>query len=1261
MSKLKRSASSTVAAALVAWSGASTSAAPAGTSQLNENCVVSILNRAAIPQPDGSYILPNTPSNMGRVRARATCVQDGVTRFGQSDYLEFDPLSRAVLVPPIVFGQNEPIPESLVISSPSPTLSAIGATTQLSVTAVLPSSTRDVTTAASGTNFTSSNPAVATVSPDGLLTAHGVGIVLVSSVNEGALAVLRLQVVTSGDSDGDGITDDLEFANGLDPSNPVDGLDDFDQDGVTNRQELMDFGTDPRNPDTDGDRLPDGEEGDYGANPLLFDTDGDGVSDGLEVQTGSDPLDPNSFNLSRALESLRVSPSAFTLTVNSIIGEASQQLAVTGHLIDGRPLDLTSTTRGTNYSSNALFICNFGSPAGRVFASADGSCTITVANSGLATEAHGTVRSFVPTALGFVDIPGYANSVAVTGGYAYVASGVTGLQVVDVSDRSSPSIVGAVNTPGNANDVEAVGNRAYVADGGAGLQVIDIADPFAPVVVGSVDTPGMAQDVVVRGNLAFVADGNSGLRVVDVSDPVVPLEVGSLASGSVVGVDVNEARTLAVLAKETTVQVVDVSNPAAPAVLGSAAVGNARDVALDGRFAFVADKARGLTSVDISDPSRPAVVAVTPSSLGGLLHDVVVANGFAFGADIFFVNGLPIIDIKAGATPLPRAILDFSFFRDDNGTGIAVDGAYVYLTAGTAASENGSSGTTRLYVGQYVAAEDRAGVAPSVVLSSPGAGDEVIEGASLPITAEATDDVAVSSVSFFVNGTAVANDTSKPYESSVQVPGGQSLTLGATASDLGGNIGTAENVEVEIIPDPLTTVVGLVVDKSGVPVADASVATVGGRSTISDTAGGFAIEQVPTTVEVVRVTASATVDGGVIIGRSASVVPVRNGTTDVGTITLRRGISLQDAIAYWSFDDLANPTADAINGHGGSLSGATFSTAEVAPVAGNVASLVLNGSGEHMRVPSADDFNFGASEPMSIALWLRQATFRAIYHVLGKRTGCTVPIHYQMARDGSSRGISFGGSSGAVTAGEDLPLNEWTHVAVTFDGSTMRIYLNGEERDNASRSFTSPNAQDFLLGTSGTCPSSQSFPGLVDELYVFNRALSPEEVQDLAGLTVTTTVRGVVVDSAGSLVEGAIAETLAGLQGVSDASGVFVIERVPTNKTLLKITVNATLGGSSYTGFSPSTAPVRGGVTDVGTIVIRPSVSLAGAIGYWSFDDRSNPTSDLVGSHDGLLEGSFMFSSVNLAPIANNSTALVVNLAACAYHFPTSSISIVAN
>jgi Ca2+-binding RTX toxin-like protein len=66
--------------------------------------------------------------------------------------------------------------------------------------------------------------------------------------------------------------------------------------------------------------------------------------------------------------------------------------------------------------------------------------------------------------------------------------------------------------------VQVVGNYAYVADGDSGLQIIDISNPTTPTLKGNYDTSGYAQGVQVVGNYAYVADDASGLQIIDVSE-----------------------------------------------------------------------------------------------------------------------------------------------------------------------------------------------------------------------------------------------------------------------------------------------------------------------------------------------------------------------------------------------------------------------------------------------------------------------------------------------------------------------------------------------------------------------------------------------------------------------------------------------------------------------------------------------------------------------------------------------------------------------
>ncbi|HLP15397.1 MAG TPA: OmpA family protein [Bacteroidota bacterium] len=89
------------------------------------------------------------------------------------------------------------------------------------------------------------------------------------------------------DTDNDGLPDKVEKQLGTDPENP-----DTDGDGLSDGDEVNKYHTDPLKADTDGDGLSDGDEvNKYHTDPLKADTDGDGLSDGDEVNKyHTDPL-----------------------------------------------------------------------------------------------------------------------------------------------------------------------------------------------------------------------------------------------------------------------------------------------------------------------------------------------------------------------------------------------------------------------------------------------------------------------------------------------------------------------------------------------------------------------------------------------------------------------------------------------------------------------------------------------------------------------------------------------------------------------------------------------------------------------------------------------------------------------------------------------------------------------------------------------------------------------------------------------------------
>jgi hypothetical protein len=599
-----------------------------------------------------------------------------------------------------------------------------------------------------------------------------------STVNAG-------EIIFHSDRDHDGMSDEDEARNGTNPDDPSDADGDLDGDGLSNGDEVA-----------------------KGTNPNAVDSDGDGVSDAEEIRLGYNPLDAgNTPPPNTAITTLQVSPNPLALSVNSVFGSTPAQLTVTGITNTGTSVDLTHNAN-TVYQSLDQSIAAV-SATGEAFGISVGSTTIQVQNGGLTASTAVNVGTFDPSAVSVVQIPGYANNVDVAGNYAYVAAGSAGLQIVDITNRSNPQIVGALDTSGNANDIRVVGDFAYLADGESGLEIINISNPSNPVLAGSFDTPGEANDVVLVGTTAYVADGLSGLQIIDVADPSNPQIIGALDTpGKTRGVDVSgNYAILAEGAPSIAIRVVDITNPSDPQLIGTLSqFQEVIDVVARGNFAYVAGWPNGLKVVDFSDPAAPIVASTDP--FGFSPRDVTLNGDFLMVAETVLLNFVPLYSVADPATLDYRGGIDQSNLGNADTTGIASDDQFIYTTgvpfiSGYDKGVVSNFGPSSLFISRYrLPAGDSNGVAPTVSLTSPVEGDTVREGKTLELTATASDDVYVGGVQFKVNGNVVATDSNSPYQFTYDVPlNSTSLSITATAFDLGNNVSTTPPVSVTVTPD----------------------------------------------------------------------------------------------------------------------------------------------------------------------------------------------------------------------------------------------------------------------------------------------------------------------------------------------------------------------------------------------------------------------------------------------------------------------------
>ena len=121
------------------------------------------------------------------------------------------------------------------------------------------------------------------------------------------------------DTDGDGIPDTYEASNDLDPYNPLDSLEDPDEDDLVNREEF-DAGTDPRDPDTDSD----------------------GVPDGTEVERSQDPVNPrDNIPVADAGDDAEHDPTVVTLDGSGSYDPTADPLSFTWTQRSGDPVELS--------------------------------------------------------------------------------------------------------------------------------------------------------------------------------------------------------------------------------------------------------------------------------------------------------------------------------------------------------------------------------------------------------------------------------------------------------------------------------------------------------------------------------------------------------------------------------------------------------------------------------------------------------------------------------------------------------------------------------------------------------------------------------------------------------------------------------------------------------------------------------------------------------------------------------------------------------
>jgi hypothetical protein len=195
-------------------------------------------------------------------------------------------------------------------------------------------------------------------------------------------------------------------------------------------------------------------------------------------------------------------------------------------------------------------------------------------------------------------------------------------------------------------------------------------------------------------------------------------------------------------------------------------------------------------------------------------------------------------------------------------------------------------------------------------------------------------------------------------------------------------------------------------------------------------------------------------------------------------------------VAAYGFDEPSGATAVDASGSGnpGTISGATRATGR--------AGGALSFDGLNDWVTVADAASLDLTTGMTLEAWVNPTQLNGLWRtVLLKETGGGMAYALYAGDDAGRPSAHAYTSTELDTRGTSaLPLNTWSHLAATYDGSTLRLYVNGTQV--SSRAVTGAmRVTSGALRIGGNAVWNEWFAGRIDEVRVYNRALAAADIQ----------------------------------------------------------------------------------------------------------------------------------------------------------------------
>jgi hypothetical protein len=331
--------------------------------------------------------------------------------------------------------------------------------------------------------------------------------------------------------------------------------------------------------------------------------------------------------------------------------------------------------------------------------------------------------------------------------------------------------------------------------------------------------------------------------------------------------------------------------------------------------------------------------------------------------------------------------------------------------------------------------------------------------------------------------------------------------------------------------------------------------------------------------------------------------------------------------ALWHFNESLTPTptttadSSGYDNTGTLQNGATFASGVNANF-GNALSLdgITNGSDDFVRIPTSP-----VLEPaqLTVELWVKSAAPGPNAYLVAKGSqGCSAPS-YSFNKVGGGGGLFFDVWDGsALFRSPQTTLlsvfdGNWHHVAGTFDGAYVRIYVDGEQVGTGTPvtsgftiKYDLPTTTDLLFGNYEGCGNIYHYNGLLDEAHIWARALSGAEIAFINTTKAELIVPGEISQELGSGAVFASDWHYSGPGSPQTAMGLEFIVSNDDNGTTIINAPSATPSCVTDRGSTPGT-PTSGGLRGCETGIGGKSALISGQQVTVTTGKKSGPSKTL--------------------------------------------------